>query len=49
MQSSQILEVLGDDPGSKNDIPDWAGKKGNEFLGMTDEDQGYTRYLIKKG
>ena len=40
MQSSQILEVLGDDPGSKNDIPDWACKKGNEFLGMTDEDQG---------
>jgi tRNA 2-thiouridine synthesizing protein A len=49
MQSSQILEVLGDDPGSKNDIPDWAGKKGNAFLGMTDEDQGYTRYFIKKG
>ncbi len=49
MKSSQILEVLGDDPGSKNDIPDWAGKKGNEFLGMADEDQGYTRYFIKKG
>jgi len=49
MESSQILEVIGDDPGSKNDIPDWAGKKGNEFLGMTDEDQGYTRYFIKKG
>ncbi|MCB2144900.1 MAG: sulfurtransferase TusA family protein [Deltaproteobacteria bacterium] len=49
MQSSQILEVLGDDPGSKNDIPGWSGKGGNEFLGMTDTDQGYTRYFIKKG
>ncbi len=49
MKSTQILEVLGDDPGSKNDIPGWAGKGGNEFLGMTDTDQGYTRYFIKKG
>ena len=49
MKSSQILEVLGDDPGSKNDIPGWAGKGGNEFLGMSDMDEGYTRYLIKKG
>jgi tRNA 2-thiouridine synthesizing protein A len=49
MQASQILEVLGDDPGSKNDIPGWAAKKNNEFLGMTDTDEGYTRYFIKKG
>lgn len=49
MQASQVLEVLGDDPGSKNDIPGWAGKGGNEFLGMTDAAEGYTRYFIKKG
>jgi tRNA 2-thiouridine synthesizing protein A len=49
MKSSQILEVLGDDPGSKNDIPGWANKESNEFLGMTDTDRGYTRYFIKKG
>jgi tRNA 2-thiouridine synthesizing protein A len=49
MKSGQVLEVLGDDPGSKNDIPGWASKGGNQFLGMTDLDQGCTRYLIKKG
>lgn len=49
MNSGQILEVVGNDPGSKNDIPAWAGKGGNEFLGMVDADQGKTRYFIKKG
>jgi tRNA 2-thiouridine synthesizing protein A len=49
MKSSHILEVLGNDPGSKNDIPGWVGKQGNELLDMTDLDEGYTRYLIKKG
>ena len=43
------LEILGNDPGSKNDIPAWANKNGNEFLGMTDIDDGVTRYFIKKG
>ena len=49
MKADQVLEILGDDPGSKNDIPDWSSKGGNEFLGMTDEDEGYTRYFVKKG
>ena len=48
LKSEQILEVLGTDPGSKNDIPEYAGKQGNEFLGMEDE-SGFTRYFIKKG
>ena len=48
LKSEQILEVLGTDPGSKNDIPEYARKQGNEFLNMEDE-SGFTRYLIKKG
>ena len=48
LKSGQVLEVLGTDPGSKNDIPDYAKKQGDEFLGMEDE-SGYTRFLIKKG
>lgn len=48
LKPGQILEVLGTDPGSKNDIPDYTKKQGDEFLGMEDE-SGYTRYLIKKG
>ncbi len=49
MKTGQVLEILGDDPGSKNDIPDWSNKGGNEFLGMTDADEGHTRYFVKKG
>lgn len=26
MSAEQILEVLGNDPGSKNDIPEWGNK-----------------------
>ena len=48
LKAGQVLEVLGTDPGSKNDIPDYAKKQGDDFLGMEDE-SGYTRYLIKKG
>ncbi|RLC32305.1 MAG: sulfurtransferase TusA family protein [Deltaproteobacteria bacterium] len=49
MNPGQILEVLGNDPGSKKDIPDFANKKGNEFIGMVDSPEGHTRYFIKKG
>ncbi len=48
LKAGQILEILGTDPGSKNDIPNYAEKQGDDFLGMEDE-SGYTRYLIKKG
>jgi len=49
MTADQTLEVFGDDPGSKNDIPDFANKGGNAFLGMVDDPEGYTKYYIKKG
>ncbi|MBA3028499.1 MAG: sulfurtransferase TusA family protein [Desulfobacteraceae bacterium] len=49
LKVGEILEILGTDPGSKNDIPHFAGKGGNEFLGMLDDAEGFTRYFIKKG
>jgi tRNA 2-thiouridine synthesizing protein A len=49
MKSGEILEILGSDPGSKNDIPEFGNKGGNEFLGYVDESEGITRYFIKKG
>ena len=48
MQAGQIAEVWSTDPGSKKDMPDFAKKQGEEFLGYIDE-SGYTRYLIRKG
>jgi len=49
LNPGQVLEVWGTDPGSKNDIPGFCKKGGNELLGMEDSPEGYTRYIIKKG
>ena len=48
LSSGQILEVLGTDPGSRNDLPGWCEKSGPEFLGEK-EDDGFIRFYIKKG
>jgi len=45
----EILEIWGTDPGSKNDIPHFGDKGDNTFLGFVDDDEGYTRYFIRKG
>jgi len=46
--SGKILEVLGTDPGSKNDMPGWCEKEGHEFLGTKDESDFFRMYLRKK-
>ena len=45
--SGQVLEVLGTDPGTKNDLPGWCQKEGHEFLG-TKEESDFIRFYIKK-
>lgn len=46
MSSGQILEILGTDPGTGNDLPSFAKKNGHEYLGEKD-DEGYIRYYLK--
>ena len=48
LSAGQVLEVLGTDPGSRNDLPGWCEKSGHEFLGEI-EDDGFMRFFIKKG
>jgi len=48
IDSGQILEILGTDPGSRNDLPGWAERSGHEFMGEK-EDSGFFRFYIKKG
>ena len=48
IQSGQVLEVLGTDPGSKNDLPGWCERSGHTFLGAEDGD-GFFKFYIKKG
>jgi TusA-related sulfurtransferase len=44
----EVLEVLSNDPGTKDDMPLWAKKVGHEFLGTLDAD-GYDRiFIIRK-
>ena len=46
MESGQVIEILSSDPGTKNDLPGFAKKSGNEYLGEKD-DEGFTRFYIK--
>ncbi|MGC1402605.1 MAG: sulfurtransferase TusA family protein [Thermodesulfobacteriota bacterium] len=43
----EILEVLSGDPGTRKDIPAWAGKVGHDFLGMVESD-GYDRLFVRR-
>jgi len=48
LNSGDILQVDGTDPGSRNDVPGWCSRSGHEYLGekaMT----GYFSFFIKKG
>ena len=47
VQMGQILEILSNDPGSKNDIPRWAKKVGHDYLGVLSID-GADRLFVKR-
>ncbi|MBT3258255.1 MAG: sulfurtransferase TusA family protein [Deltaproteobacteria bacterium] len=47
VQVGQILEILSNDPGSKNDIPRWAKKVGHDYLGVLSID-GADRLFVKR-
>ncbi|MCD6338661.1 MAG: sulfurtransferase TusA family protein [Verrucomicrobia bacterium] len=43
----EIVEILSNDPGSRNDIPVWAKKVGHDYLGVVQAD-GYDRHFLKR-
>ena len=43
----EVLEVLSNDPGTKEDIPLWAQKVGHEYLGFLSAD-GYDRIFVTR-
>ena len=47
VQVGQILEILSNDPGSRNDIPRWSKKVGHEYLGYLSVD-GADRIFVKR-
>jgi len=46
MKSGQVLELLADDIGAKEDVPAWCARTGNELVG-TEEDGKILRFYIK--
>jgi tRNA 2-thiouridine synthesizing protein A len=47
INSGEVLEILGTDPGSRNDLPGWCTRSGHEFLGEK-EDAGFIRFYVRK-
>jgi tRNA 2-thiouridine synthesizing protein A len=48
INSGDILQIDGTDPGSRNDIPGWCERSGHEYLGEKEE-SGYYSFFVKKG
>ena len=47
MKPGQVLEVLADDEGIKEDMPAWCHTTGNELLGIEEAAEGYKVYVKK--
>lgn len=43
----EVLEILSNDPGTKNDIPVWAKKVGHDYMGHAEAD-GYERIFVRR-
>ncbi|NQT31728.1 MAG: sulfurtransferase TusA family protein [Deltaproteobacteria bacterium] len=47
LKPGQVLEVLADDKGIKEDMPAWCRITGNEMLGIEEEHGEYKAYVRK--
>jgi len=47
LKEGEVLEVVADDKGIKQDMPAWCKATGHEFLG-TEEEGGEIRVYVKK-
>ncbi len=48
VQVGQVLELLADDEGAREDVPAWCEQTGNEFLGMEEEGSTLKFYIRRK-
>ncbi len=47
MQRGQVLKILSDDPGIKEDLPAWCVSSGNELIRIDESDGEYQAYIRK--
>jgi TusA-related sulfurtransferase len=48
IKTKKELENLGTDVGTKNDLPSFAEKSGNEFLQTIEDPEGFFRFYLRK-
>jgi len=49
LSEGQILEIISDDPGFLEDMPNWCRMTGHEFLEMKQDEGEYRAYIKKVG
>lgn len=48
MKTGQVLELLADDIGAKEDVPAWCARTGNELVGTEEEGKIFKFYIKMK-
>ncbi len=48
LKSGEVLEVIADDKGIKQDLPAWCRTTGNECLGLEEKDGEFHVFVKKK-
>lgn len=48
LNSGDVLEMIGTDPGTKSDLPKWCEKSGNTLLEEGEIESGVFRFVIRK-
>ncbi|MCK5785894.1 MAG: sulfurtransferase TusA family protein [Candidatus Sabulitectum sp.] len=48
LDTGKVIELLGTDPGSKEDVPAWCDRTGNSLLEVVEEDDGFTFFIRKE-
>jgi tRNA 2-thiouridine synthesizing protein A len=48
LKAGQVLEIVADDKGIKQDMPAWCLATGNACLGMEDDKNGEIHVFVKK-
>ena len=48
MQQGQVLELLADDVGAKEDVPAWCNRTGNELVGQEEDGKTIKFYIGMK-
>jgi tRNA 2-thiouridine synthesizing protein A len=49
LQPGDLLEIVGDDPGIREDMPVWCERAGHRLLDLVEEEGGCIRSLVEKG